>query len=117
MPTWFAVTRLSRIHLRGFRYRDRLRRVMLCISDDLDAAVAHLCDEVEMIALGVLDPQNRRQSSRSSQFEGVRLVGAGWRQTGDQPKLANLRMNTEIRGDISRSPSELERNSTRGDSA
>ena len=41
--------------------------------DDIDAAIAHLLHEVEMVALGVVDPQDvvKQQACRSSKASGV----------------------------------------------
>ena len=40
--------------------------------DDVDAAVAHLLHEVEVVALGVLDPQHVVEQQRVAVADGVR---------------------------------------------
>ncbi len=75
--------------------------------DHFDAAVAHLGDEVEMIALGVLDPQHVVEQEVVAIARRQPLVGAARRARHHQPKLADFRMNAERLGLIRHDPDLL----------
>ena len=70
-PTWFGTTWLSRIHFlpSGTATVSASR---LCISTHFDAAVAHLGDEVEVVALGVVDPEHVVEQELHRSCDGVR---------------------------------------------
>ena len=63
--------------------------------DDVDAAIAHLLHEVEMVALGVLDPQHVVEQQRVAIRRRQPLMGAPRRADHDLSELADLRMHAE----------------------
>ncbi len=65
--------------------------------DHLDAAVAHLGDEVEMVALGVVDPQHVVEQEVVAIARREALVRASRRADHHLAKLADFRVNAERR--------------------
>ena len=83
----------------GFRNRDGLGQEIVHL-DDLDAAVAHLGDEVEMVALGVLDPEHVVEQKVVAIAGRQPLVRAARRADHHEPELADFRVNAEGRRSI-----------------
>ena len=63
--------------------------------DDVDAAVAHLLDELEVVALGVLDPQHVVEEQRVAVRGREPLVGAARRAHHHLAELADLGVDAE----------------------
>ena len=62
--------------------------------DDIDAAVAHLLNEVEVIALGIVDPQNVVEQQRVAIGGREALVRPSRRADHHFAQLADFRVNT-----------------------
>ena len=56
-PTWFGHHLIVEDPLLGFGDRDRFCEQVVHL-DDIDAAIAHLLHEVEVVALGIVHPQD-----------------------------------------------------------
>ena len=65
--------------------------------DDVDAAVAHLRDEVEVVALGVLHPQHVVEQQLVAVGRREALVRAARRADQDLAQLPDLGVDAELR--------------------
>ena len=63
--------------------------------DDIDAAIAHLLHEIEMVALGVVDPQDVVKQQGVAVGGRQPLMRTPWRAHHDLAQLADLRVNAK----------------------
>jgi hypothetical protein len=96
----------------GLGHSHRLRQELVHLQH-LDAAVAHLGDEVEVIPLGVVDPQHVVEQQCVAVRRGEALVGAAGGAHQDLAELAHLGVDAELRGSrfshVDLSPSDRRR--------
>jgi len=81
--------------LLAFRDRDGLGQQVVHLHH-VDAAVAHLGDEVEVVALGVLDPEHVVEQQLVAVGRRETLVRTSGRADHHLAQLADFRMDTEL---------------------
>ena len=94
-PTWFGHDLVVQDPLLAFRDRDSLGQQVVHLHH-VDAAVAHLGDEVEVVALGVLDPQHVVEQQLVAVGRREALVRSTWGADHDLAQLADFRVDTEL---------------------
>ena len=94
-PTWFGTTWLSRIHFfaSGIATVSASR---LCISTTSTPRSRIFCHEVEVVALGVVDPQDVVEQQVVAVGRRQALMRAARRADHDLAQLADLRVDAEL---------------------
>ena len=63
---------------------------------NFDSAVAHFCNEIEMVALGVVDPKDVVEQQCVAIAGGKTLMSAPWSTDHHFAQLTNLGMNAKL---------------------